>query len=136
MTEKTNASREAVKKTGKAFLIAGSVLGAIFFWKSGFEGNAWKWFLGSGIALFGASHFAYPIMKPVHIGWMKFAFVLGWINTRILLGVFFYLILTPIGLLMRLFGNDLLDEKIEPTATSYWKKRTTTFDPRTMERQF
>ena len=131
-----DASREAVKKTGKAFLIAGTAFAAFLFWKSGFDGNAWRWFLGSGITLFAASRFAYPIMKPIHVGWMKFAFVLGWINTRILLGTFYYLILTPIGLVMRAFGNDLLDEKLEPEAASYWKKRTTTFDPQTMERQF
>jgi len=136
LIERIDASRDAVKKTGKAFLIAGSAIAAFLFWKTGFEGHAWRWFLGSGIALFGASRFAYSIMKPIHIGWMRFAFLLGWVNTRILLGAFFYLILTPIGLLMRAFGNDLLDEKLEPQAPSYWKKRTQAFEPQTMERQF
>jgi hypothetical protein len=68
---------------------------------------------------------------------MKFAFVLGWINTRILLGIFFYLILTPIGLIMRISGKDLIDQKIDKGAKSYWKKRERVpFDPAQYERLF
>ncbi len=44
-------------------------------------------------------------LKLIYLGWMKFAFVLGWINTRLILGLMFYLILTPIGLLMRMLGK-------------------------------
>ena len=76
-------------------------------------------------------------MKPIHIGWMTLAFALGWFNTRLLLGIFFYLILTPIGVLMRLFGKDLLDQRIDKRATTYWKKRDlSTFDPKHATRTF
>ena len=37
----------------------------------------------------------HAVLRPIYVGWMKFAFVLGWINTRLILGLFFYLILTP-----------------------------------------
>lgn len=40
--------------------------------------------------------------------WWRFAGVLGWINSRILLTLFFFLVLTPTGLLMRLFGRSPL----------------------------
>ena len=147
MIDKVNTSHEAVRKTGKAFLIAGSVIAAFLFlshsgwwsmnWEQGFETNGWKWFLGSGIVLFVLSRVAYPIMKPIHIGWMKFAFLLGWFNTRLLLGIFFYLIITPIGLLMRLFGKDFLDEKIDKSAKSHWNKRDLSkFDPKHAARTF
>lgn len=136
MIEKIDKSHEAVKKTGKAFLIAGSVV-AVFLllkhshisgwsgwdWSQGFSSNTWKWFFGVGAGLFALSHVAYPLMKPIHIGWMTLAFALGWLNTRLLLGVFFYFIVTPIGVVMRLFGKDLLDEKLNRSATTYWIKR-------------
>ena len=73
--------------------------------------------------MFALSHVAYPAMKPVHIGWMMLALALGWLNTRLLLGVFFYVIVTPIGVIMRLFGKDILDEKLDRSATTYWIKR-------------
>jgi carbamoyltransferase len=44
-------------------------------------------------------------------------------NTRLLLGAFFYLILTPIGLVMRLAGKDYLEKQIDRSATTYWIKR-------------
>jgi hypothetical protein len=131
-----DASHEAAKKTGKAFLIAGCFFGAVFLlgkshvsgwskwdWNVGFASNAWKWPIGLGLGLFTLSRLAYPIMKPVHIGWMTLAFILGWVNTRLLLGAFFYIILTPIGLVMRLVGKDLLGKKINRSATTYWIKR-------------
>lgn len=48
----------------------------------------------------------------VHIIWMNIAKVLGWINSRIILSILFFLVLTPISLLMKLFnGNRFLQKK-------------------------
>ena len=52
---------------------------------------------------------------------MKFAESLGWINTRIILSIIFYLIFTPYGLVARLLGKDLLDLKWKRRADSYWQ---------------
>ncbi len=49
---------------------------------------------------------------------MKFGHVMGFINTRILLGLVFYLILTPLGVLMRLFGWDPMQRRLGQN-TSY-----------------
>ena len=75
------------------------------------------------------------LLKPVYIVWMRFAFILGWINTRIILVILFYLIFTPAGLLMRLFKIDLLERNNR--ADSYWKKKEKTgCDPLDYERRF
>ena len=137
MIEKVDTSREAVRKTGKAFLIAGTVIAAILFWKHGLEGVSWRWFLAGGIILYALGALAYPVMKPIHIGWMKFAQILGWFSTHVVLSVFFYVVLTPAGLLMRAFGKDLLDKKFDRSAKTYWRLRERgTFDPKRMENQF
>ena len=60
-------------------------------------------------------------LKPFYVAWMKIAFVLGWVNTRILLTLMFYLVFTPIGFVMRLLGKDLLDRKLESAKDSYWR---------------
>lgn len=117
-------------------MIAGLVFASLLCWKYGLESNAWKWFAGLGIALFVAGYVAYEVMKPIHIGWMKFTQVWGWLSTRIILGIFYYLVLTPIGLVLRLFGKDVLDQRINRQAISYWKKRTASADPHAMEHQF
>ncbi len=51
--------------------------------------------------------------------WMLIGEVLGWINTRIILSVIFFLLFTPIGLIRRLFGSDSLKRKLDADATSY-----------------
>jgi len=81
--------------------------------------------------------FAPNILKPVYFLWMKLAFILGWVNTRLILIIVFYFLFTPLGLLMRLFGNDLLDLKIEKNKTTFWKKKIIKeFNPLECERQF
>ena len=68
--------------------------------------------------------FALGVVLPdslVHIYrvWMKFGLVMGWINTRIILGVMFYLVFFPVGLIMRLFGNDPMARKLDKSIQSY-----------------
>ena len=53
---------------------------------------------------------------------MTFAVILGWVMTRVILGVVFYLIITPIGLITRLIGEDFLDLN-KKKLDSYWNYR-------------
>ena len=62
------------------------------------------------------------LLKPVYLLWMIFAVILGWIMTRVILCIIFYIIITPIGLITRLLGEDFLNlRKIK--ADSYWNYR-------------
>ncbi|MDD4940639.1 MAG: SxtJ family membrane protein [Candidatus Omnitrophica bacterium] len=74
--------------------------------------------------LFYATGMARPqwLSLPYDI-WMKLAFALSWINSRILLCVIFYGIMAPAGLAMRLFRFDPLDRRIKKGQQSYWLAR-------------
>jgi cytochrome b subunit of formate dehydrogenase len=63
------------------------------------------------------------ILLPFQKIWMAFAIVLGFIMTRIILSILFYLIITPIGLIAKLFKKDFLDRKIQKDKASYWNYR-------------
>jgi len=77
------------------------------------------------------------LLKPIYILWMRLAFILAWINTRLILCIVFYLVFTPMGLVMRLFRIDLLDRKIDKSKESYWgRKEGPDFNPLNYERQF
>lgn len=77
------------------------------------------------------------ILKPVYIFWMRIAFILSWVNTRIILILIFYLIFAPLGLVIRLFGKGLLEKRLDKGAISYWKqKEDSGFDKLNYERQF
>lgn len=56
--------------------------------------------------------FAPMLLAPVYVVWMKLAFLLGWVNSRILLCVIFFLIITPIALIARIFNRDALDRRL------------------------
>lgn len=58
-------------------------------------------------------------LRPVYTLWMAVGEVLGWLNTRIILGLAFYIVLTPIGLVLRLLGHDPMRRSFEPRAASY-----------------
>lgn len=91
----------------------------------------------SGVISAASALFFQPVIKPIYIIMMKMAHVLGWINTRILLGLLFYIILTPTGLLMRMFGRDILDQNINPDSKDYWiKKEKIKFTKKSYENQY
>jgi hypothetical protein len=89
------------------------------------------------LAFFVLAALAARLLGPIYIVWMKFARILEWVNTRIILSVIFYLIFTPLGLVMKLLGKDLLDRRIEGNKDSYWhKKENKGFNLSDYERQF
>jgi multisubunit Na+/H+ antiporter MnhG subunit len=60
------------------------------------------------------------VVKPVFILFLYIAHVLGWVMTRVILSVLFYLVITPIGLILKLFGKKFLDMKFFREKESYW----------------
>jgi multisubunit Na+/H+ antiporter MnhG subunit len=72
------------------------------------------------LVLFIAAYVLPGILKPLYFCWMKLAFVLSWVNTRLLLIAVFYLLVTPLAVIARMFGTDLLDKRIDKTKQSYW----------------
>jgi len=69
----------------------------------------------------------YKIMKnffkKIYDYWMLFAKALGWVNTRILLSLMYFVIFTPFRIISIIIGKDFLDRKIEKDRESYWQKR-------------
>lgn len=134
MIERVDASKKNVRNFG--LLFGGISLGlALYSYIRG--GASYPWWGGAGLAFALAGLFAAPVLRPLYTAWMLLAFALGWINARVLLGVFFYLVLTPVSLVLRWTGKDLLDERIEREKTTYWKKRERQpADPARLERMF
>ncbi|MBC8375074.1 MAG: hypothetical protein H8E26_03445 [FCB group bacterium] len=76
------------------------------------------------------------LLKPLFIIWMSLALILGFIMTRIILGLIFFLIFSPIGLVFRLIKKDHLDEAIDTDAASYWRIRDSKpYEPGMSEKQ-
>ena len=63
------------------------------------------------------------ILTPLNKLWFKFGIFLGKIISPIIMGIIFFLVVTPIGLLMKLFGKDVLNLKYNNNK-SYWIEKT------------
>jgi hypothetical protein len=112
--KKTN--RE-LRKFGLTLAAGFLVVAALFFWR---DVAAWPYLLGiSGLfALFGL---VLPrVLAPIEWAWMKFAGVMGYIMTRVLLTLTFFLAITPTALILRLFGKDPLQKRIDSSASTFW----------------
>jgi hypothetical protein len=94
-------------------------------------------FCGAG-ALLTAFGVIWPrALKYVYIAWMALAFTLGLVMSNVILTLFFFLFVTPIGLLARLFQKDFLARKWDKRAASYWIQHGSEVKTaNTYERQF
>lgn len=117
--------------------IVGGVLAGIGLLPLVTRGAAPRTWLLAIAALLGAAGWLGPgALRPLYNLWMRIGHVLGWLNTRVLLGAIYFLLVTPIGLVRRALGQDPLDRRLADHPT-YWRRRTAPADPRrTMERRF
>ncbi len=74
------------------------------------------------------------LLTPLNKIWFKFGMALGAIVAPIVMALIFFLVVTPIGIFMRLIGKDLLNKKYDKNISSYWIKRDGQMT--TMKRQF
>ena len=74
------------------------------------------------------------ILSPLNMMWSKLGIVLGVVIAPIVMGIVFFAVVTPIGLLMRIFNKDVLSKKYDKEKESYWIKRDKNFN--SMKKQF
>jgi hypothetical protein len=90
---------------------------------------------GLGLALAVLYYAVRPLRLPLYLAWMRATRPLGAAFSALLLGVIYFLVITPIGLAARLFGRDALARRFDPAATSYWSRRSPSADPARYLRQ-
>jgi hypothetical protein len=87
-------------------------------------------FASIGAALVVAGLLVPPAARAFHTAWMRFAAALGHVNSRVLLTLVYYLVVTPYGVVSRLAGRDPLRRRGRGAAGSHWVERKTTRQPR------
>ncbi len=75
------------------------------------------------------------VLTPFSRLWMSIGHGLGWINSKIILSFVFFFIITPISVLMKALGRDLLSRSLQ-RSNSYWVKRDATLNSESMRDQF
>ena len=92
------------------------------------------WGVGGVLAL---AYYAVPVLrKPMFVGWMYAAYPLGYVISHVLLGLIYFAVVTPIGLLMRAVGHDPMERRFDRAAQTYWVPREPVSDVKRYFRQF
>jgi hypothetical protein len=73
-----------------------------------------------GLAMFVLSLVSAALIKPVYLTMVVITFTIGWIISHLVMGLFFYVIITPIAILFKITGRDHLCRKFDPQADTYW----------------
>ncbi|TDA69586.1 hypothetical protein E0765_00380 [Sulfuricurvum sp. IAE1] len=107
---------------------------------------------GTGIYTFTASSSTYPyffafsiiftaiaytkpgLLSPLYSGWMRIGHIMGTVSSKIILAILFYGVFTPIAIILKIRGKDLLNKKFDRNEASYWIERQE--QPNSMKNQF
>ena len=80
--------------------------------------RVWSIFVAIIFLIFGLMNS--KLLTPLNILWFKFGKLLGFIIAPIVMGIVFFVVITPTGLIMKIIGKDLLDNKYNNKIKSYW----------------
>lgn len=124
-----------LRKFGLTFAAAIAIaFGLVLPWLFDSAYRSWPWIVAGLIAL---PALAYPrALAPLYAGWRPLALGIGWVNTRLILGLVFFLVVFPFGLLARLAGKLQYTGATDADAESYRVESDTERDPRHYERPF
>lgn len=118
------------------FLVFGGIIGGVLMWRGvvSMTGAGWIW---SVAAVVGLAGLALPaLIRPIYIAMMALALPIGFVVSTVLLATVYYLVVTPIGWLLRLTGYDAMHRRLDPQAATYWVERTDPADVRRYFRQY
>jgi len=117
MAKKKQTETQQLRKFGTVMAVAFTVLGALLLWR----GREWaQYLLYTGGAFLALGLVAPKVLGPIERVWMKLALLLGTVMTTVILTLTFFLLMTPMGLLLRLLGKDLLGMRGDPELETYW----------------
>lgn len=131
----TTAYHEAKGGSDRGFGIVFAVVFAIIAcWPLLHGGGIRLWALGIGAAFLAVALINPGILAIPNRLWLKFGLLLGAIVAPIVMILVFFVVVTPMALVMRAIGRDPLRRKIDPNETSYWIRRSDPMGP--MKNQF
>ncbi len=125
MHETLNRHEEVLRGTDRGFgLVMAALFTIIALWPPLFSGGPFRlWAIVVAATLLALALTVPRVLAPFNQAWLKFGLLMSRIVNPVVLGLMFYVVVTPFGLVMRLFGKDPLRLKRDSQATSYWIER-------------
>ncbi len=112
-----------LRNFGIIALIASAVLSVLLYLLKGLTIQWIIIIIGIGFIIFLSSVISEKLTRIIYVGLILAALPIGWLVSFILLASFYFLLLTPLGLIFRLLGRDPLRRRFDSSADSYWLLR-------------
>ena len=94
----------------------------VAIWRGWVPLKAFYWIAAFAIGIALLAFMRPAAFRPFYRGAMKASFAVGQVMGKVILSLFYFLVLTPMGLALRIMGKDLLETRLERDRASYWKK--------------
>ena len=117
-----NPSHKKLRQFGLVALIMLTIIALLLGWRFNLPKGVVIGLCAAGAVLFIISRISTRLIWPVYAGLMVVSFPIGWVISHLVMGLFFFGVITPVGLVFRLLGRDALHRKWDPNADSYWVK--------------
>ena len=135
ITVNRNPTQRDLRIFGMLLTCFAFVVVALILWQ--FDSPRWAFRIGGVMSFLVMAYAAFPwIRRPVYFGWMIAAYPFGMLVSFLILLLLYYVLLTPIGWLRRIFVGDPLTRTWDTEARSYWSDRETSADPERYLRQY
>lgn len=131
----TDPSKKELRWFGAMLVVFVFAVGTLVRWQFDAPVAAQRIWIAGGV-LSMVYVVAPPLRRLIFVGWIYAAFPIGWTVSHVLLASIYYLVFTPIGLLLRLIKGDPLERQLDPSAASYWRPHESLRDVRRYFRQF
>ena len=120
MSQKSKIEVSSNRSFGLVFFVVFLIIG---LWPLLDEGQFKIWSLFFSLFFLVLGLLNSKLLTPLNLLWTKFGILLGNVFAPIVMSFIFFLVVTPIGLLVRIMGRDLLRTKYNKSGKSYWIKR-------------
>ena len=130
-----NPDRKELRQFSAALFVFTLLVGGVLWWKLGPNRiSQTLWIGGPLLSIVGLA--VPPVMRPVFIGLSLLAFPIGYVIGFVALASVYYLLITPIGLALRLFGRDSMHRTFDRDSTTYWIRRRESLPAKRYFQQF
>jgi len=114
------ASEKQLRDFGDIALCMCNFIGLMMIWLKGLSMKAFIGFCITGMVIYLLSRISTRLVRPVYMAMTVVTFPIGWLVSHVVMALFYYVIISGVGLVFKLLKRDPLHRSCNPKADSYW----------------